>query len=130
MCIIAVLIRAFIRLVFSCDVPYQVRIGEGTVFPHDGLGMILHQDVEIGRNCRILHGVTMGGNGGLGVPKVGDNAIIGAHALLLGAITVGNNAVVGAGAVVTKNVPNNAIVVGNPARIIKYRNRVQFDKYQ
>ena len=127
MWLLAVLVRAFIRIIFSCDVPYQVKIGKGTVFPHDGLGMILHQDVEIGHNCRILHGVTMGGNGGIGVPKVGDNTIIGAHALLLGEITVGNNAIVGAGAVVTKNVPNYAIVVGNPAKIIKYRNSEQFD---
>ena len=48
----SILIRALMRLVFSCDVPYQVKIGSGTEFPHDGLGMILHQDVEIGKNCR------------------------------------------------------------------------------
>lgn len=81
---LAIIVRAFIRLVFSCDIPYQVKVGKGTVFPHDALGMILHNDVVIGENCHILHGVTIGGNGGKGVPKVGNNVTIGAHAILLG----------------------------------------------
>ena len=119
--VIAILVRAFVRLVFSCDVPYQVKIGKGTVFPHDGLGMVLHNYVEIGNNCRILHGVTMGGNGGRGVPVVGNNVIIGAHSILLGGIKIGDNAVVGAGAVVTKDVPENAIVAGNPAKILRFK---------
>lgn len=119
--IIAIVIRGLIRLVFSCDVPYQVRIGQGTSFPHDGLGMILHQGVIIGQNCRILHGVTMGGNGGDGIPKVGDNVIIGACSILIGGITIGNDAIVGAGSVVTKDVPEKAVVAGNPAKILRYK---------
>lgn len=119
----AIIVRAFIRLVFSCDIPYQVKIGKGTVFPHDALGMILHNDVQIGENCIILHGVTMGGNGGDGVPKVGDNVTIGAHAILLGQVVIGDGAIVGAGAVVTKDVPKNAVVAGNPAKILYYVNQ-------
>lgn len=116
---LAIIVRAFIRLVFSCDVPYQVKIGKGTSFPHDGLGMILHQDVVIGENCRILHGVTMGGNGGPDVPKVGNNVTIGACSILLGNVHVGDNAIVGAGSVVTKDVPENCTVAGVPAIIVK-----------
>ena len=51
--------------------------------------------------------------------RIGDNCCIGARAIIMPGVTVGNEVVVGAGAVVTKDVPNNCIVVGNPARIIK-----------
>lgn len=117
----AIIIRAFIRLIFSCDIPYQVKIGRGTTFPHDGLSIILHQDVVIGENCRILHGVTMGGNGGIGVPVVGNSVIIGACSILLGGIKIGDDAIVGAGSVVTKDVPEKAIVAGNPAKILRFK---------
>jgi serine O-acetyltransferase len=52
---------------------------------------------------------------------IGDNVRIYANACLLGDINVGNNAIIGAGAVVTKDVPENAVVAGNPAKVIKYR---------
>lgn len=117
---IALLMRALIRILFSCDLPYQVEIGVGTTFPHDGLGIVMHHNTKIGRNCKILHGTTFGGRSGLnGAPFICDNVLIGAHAILLGPITVGENAVVGAGSIVLSDVPANAVVVGNPARIVK-----------
>lgn len=115
----AIVVRAIIRLVFSCDIPYQVVIGKGTVFPHDGLGIILHNNVIIGENCKILHGVTMGGRGTEGVPRIGNNVTIGAHAIILGGITIGDGAIVGAGTVVLHDVEKNTVVAGNPAKIIK-----------
>lgn len=118
----AIVIRAFMRIIFSCDIPYQVMIGKGCVFPHDGLGIILHNNVIIGDNCRILHGTTMGGRGKQSVPKVGNNVTIGAHAILLGGITIGDGAVIGAGAVVIHDVEKNAVVAGNPAKVIRIMN--------
>ncbi|WP_083714669.1 serine acetyltransferase [Bacteroides bouchesdurhonensis] len=53
-------------------------------------------------------------------PFIGDNVTIGANVVIIGNITIGNNVTIGAGSVVVKDVPSNAIVVGNPARIIKY----------
>lgn len=97
-----------------------MQIGEGTVFPHDALGNVFHQEVKIGKNCKILHGVTMGGRAGhKGLPVIGDNVLIGVHAQILGNVKIGNNSVVGAGAIVTHDVPDNVVVVGNPARILK-----------
>lgn len=53
------------------------------------------------------------------IPIIGDNVTVGANAIIIGPITIGNNVVIGAGAVVTKDIPDNSVVVGNPARIIK-----------
>lgn len=119
--ILAQFLRGCVRIVFSADIPPQMLIGKGTVFPHDALGVVFHPEVKIGSNCRILHGVTMGGRSGIRkLPVIGDNVIIGVGAIIIGDVIVGNNAIIGAGAVVIHDVPENAVVVGNPARIIRY----------
>lgn len=116
----AFLIRVIIRILFSCDIPYQMIIGNGTVFPHQALGCLFHRDVIIGSNCKILHNVTIGGRSSCkSVPVVGDNVLIGTGSIILGAVKIGNNSIIGAGSVVVKDVPANAVVVGNPAKIIK-----------
>lgn len=118
--IIAVLIRIIIRVLFSCDIPYKCKIGKGTTFPHLGLGVLIHPNAQIGENCKILQGVSIGGKSGhKKVPIIGNNVLIGAHALILGPITIGDNSIVGAGAVVINDVRENTIVVGNPAKEIK-----------
>ena len=118
--VIAQMLRGLVRIIFSADVPPQMQIGKGTVFPHDALGCVFHPDVKIGKNCKILHGVTMGGRAGhKGLPIIGDNVVIGTHAQLIGNVKIGNNSIVGAGAIVTLDVPDNVVVVGNPARILK-----------
>lgn len=118
--VIAQMSRGLVRIIFSADVPPQMQIGKGTVFPHDALGCVFHPDVKIGKNCKILHGVTMGGRAGhKGLPIIGDNVVIGTHAQLIGNVKIGNNSIVGAGAIVTHDVPDNVVVVGNPARILK-----------
>lgn len=117
---LAVLGRAFIRIIFSADIPYHLEIGKGTTFPHDALGSLIHPYAKIGKNCIIRQGVTIGGRSGhKQLPVIEDNVDIGAHAQILGPIRIGNNAVIGAGAIVIKDVPPFAVVAGNPARIIK-----------
>lgn len=73
---------------------------------------------SIGKNLYINQCATIGVIGN-NAPIIGDNVRVAAGALVLGGITVGNNVTIGAGAVVVKNVPNNCVVVGNPARIVK-----------
>lgn len=121
---LAIFIRALIRIMFSADIPYKLTIGKGTKMPHDALGSVFHPDVKIGRNCIIRQGVTIGGRSGhTQLPVLEDNVDVGAHAQILGPVTLGHNSVIGAGAIVVKDVPPYAVVVGNPARVIKYRNQ-------
>lgn len=96
--------------------------GPGLKIGHAG-GIIVNQNVKIGKNCSIRP-YTVIGNKQDGkneqVPIIGDNVTIGCNVSIIGKITVGDNAVIGAGSVVVKDVPANAVVVGNPARVVRY----------
>ncbi|MGV3004497.1 serine O-acetyltransferase [Aerococcus urinaeequi] len=119
-------IRIFNRLVFSCDIPANLNISSDIVYAHHGLGIVINQNAKIQSNTKILHGVTIGGSGktrhydgeNIVAPIIGKGVLIGSHAQIIGPIIVGDNAIIGAGAVVTKDVPPGATVVGNPARIL------------
>ncbi|WP_342706613.1 serine O-acetyltransferase [Actinomyces ruminicola] len=115
----AYVVRALMRVVFACDVPYGARVGRGTKFPHHALAVVIHPDAVVGENCTVSHQVTIGGRSGLKeVPMIGDRVLIGCGATLLGPIVVGDDAVIGAGAVVLADVPAGATAVGVPARIV------------
>lgn len=117
---LAIFVRFLMRIIFSCDIPYKVKIGKNCEFPHHALGVVFHQDVVIGNNCKILQGVTIGGrSNNPKLPVIGDNVLIGANAILLGDIKIGNNATIGAGSVVLHDVLDGEIVAGNPAKKIK-----------
>lgn len=93
------------------------QIGAGLKIQH-GFSTIIAAK-KIGRNCWINQQVTIGYTNDIDCPTIEDNVTIGAGAIVIGNINIGNNVVIGAGAVVTKSVPENSVVVGNPARIIK-----------
>lgn len=76
---------------------------------------------KAGKNFRVLQGVTIGKNTDGGLPTIGDNVIIYPNSVVFGNINIGNNVIIGAGSVVNKDVPDNAVAVGNPFRIIKER---------
>ena len=92
-----------------------------TVFIHP-VGVVISKNAIIGKNCVIYQNVTIGDGKEINnrkAPIIGNNVVIYANAVVIGGITIGNNAVIGAGAVVLNDVPENSVVVGNPARIIK-----------
>lgn len=99
-------------------IPEEAIIGS-IYLPHPH-NVVIGKYTKIGDNCKIYHDVTLGQNKGL-YPCLKDNVIVYTGAKIIGGITVGNNAIIGANSVVTHDVPENAIVAGNPARIIKYR---------
>ncbi len=76
--------------------------------------------VSIGRDLQLKHNVTIGNSDGQ-FPTIGDNVFCGCGSCILGGIHVGNNVVIGANAVVVRDVPDDAVVVGNPARIVRLR---------
>lgn len=108
----------FDRIVFSTEIPSGVTIGNGTVFPHFGLGVVMHNRTVIGENCKIYQNVTIGSRNSVGPPTIGNNVLIGSGAILLGKITIGDGASIGAGAIVLKDVPTGVTVAGNPAKEI------------
>lgn len=73
---------------------------------------------SIGKNFRCIHLTTIGAKEE-GRPVLGDNVSLGANVTIVGNVHIGNNVVVGAGAVVVKDVPDNCVVAGNPARILR-----------
>ena len=114
------IIKIFIRIIFNATIPYTCEIGGGTLFPHGGSGVELHEHCVIGSDCRIQANVVIGGRNGLpGAPKIGNNVLIGAGAVLLGDISIGEHAQIGANAVVTHDVPAYTVAVGVPARVVK-----------
>ncbi|MGN1121238.1 MAG: serine O-acetyltransferase EpsC [Eubacteriales bacterium] len=95
-------------------------IGRGLLIDH-GMGVVIGETAEVGDNCTIYQGVTLGGTGkdvGKRHPTIGNNVMIGSGAKVLGPFTVGDNAKIAAGAVVLAAVPEGATAVGVPARII------------
>lgn len=119
--LLPMLIKGAIRVLCGGGViPYQAEIGEGTILGYQALGIVIHKRCVIGKNCHISQNVTMGGTSEIyEVPVLGDNVTVGAGANIIGPVHVGNNAVIGAGAVVVSDIPDNAVAVGVPAKVVK-----------
>lgn len=97
------------------------KIAPGVFIDH-GAGVVIGETAEIGTGTVLYQGCTLGGTGketGKRHPTVGENCVISAGAKILGNITVGDYAKVGAGAVVLRDVPPHATVVGVPARVVR-----------
>jgi serine O-acetyltransferase len=104
---------------------------EAGVFIDHGAGVVIGETAEVRKGTVIYQGVTLGGTGkekGKRHPTIMENVTISAGAKVLGGFTVGKGAKIGAGAVVLKEVPPYATVVGIPARIVKIRNPKEQEK--
>lgn len=110
----------------GAEIRPSAEIGPGLVIKHS-VGVVIGGGVILGKCCTILQNVTLGEkysqdvDHGHDYPVVGDNVTFGAGAVVIGALRIGHHAFVGANAVVLKDVPHNAIVAGNPARIVGNR---------
>lgn len=108
-------------LLFNTVIPYSAEIGEGTRFAYGGIGCVVHKRAKIGERVIIGQNTTIGRSlDPEDFPEIGNDVYISAGARIIGKIKVGNNVIIGANAVVNKNVPDNAVVVGVPAKVIKF----------
>lgn len=110
------------RFFTGIEIHPGAKIGERVFFDH-AMGVVVGETAEIGDDCTIYQGVTLGGTslykGAKRHPTLGRGVVVGAGAQVLGGFSVGDGAKVGSNAVVTKPVPAGATAVGNPARIIQ-----------
>ncbi|MEG1606165.1 MAG: serine O-acetyltransferase [Clostridia bacterium] len=119
--LLARLISQRTRKLTGIEIHPGAVIGDGLFIDH-GMGVVIGETTEIGRNVTLYQGVTLGGTGkdvGKRHPTLGDNVVVGAGARVLGPFKVGDGVKIGASAVVLKAVPDYATVVGNPGRIVR-----------
>lgn len=122
-----------VDLVTSIELPPQVGIGPGLFIPHAGY-IVVGSTSTIGRHCTLTQGVTIGHRAGGQIssntgPVIGDRVYIGPGAAVLGPIRIGDDVLIGANAVVTESVPDRAVVVGNPARVISLKGSFDLVRY-
>ena len=104
---------------YGCQIYPQSIVGEGLSIPHF-VGIVVGSTTELGDNCTIFPNVVFGAAYhpdtpnplGRRHPKCGNNCVFGANSLIIGRIMIGNNVTIGAGSIVTKDIPDNAVVIG------------------
>lgn len=113
------------RLLTGIEIHPGAKIGKGLLIDH-GSGVVIGETAEIGDNCLLYQGCTLGGTGkdhGKRHPTLGNNVMVGCGAKILGPFKVGDNAKIAANAVVLEEVPPNSTAVGAPAKIVRQDGR-------
>jgi len=136
--LIARMISQFSRFITGIEIHPAVKIGKNLFIDH-GMGLVAGESSEIGNDVTLYHGVTLGGispseesdkqRNVKRHPTLKDGVIVGSGAQILGPITVGNGARIGANTVILKDVPDNATMVGNPAKNISTNTDRSFKPY-
>ncbi len=113
------------RFFTGIEIHPGATIGKRLVIDH-GTGIVIGETTEIGDDCTIYQGVTLGGTGkdvGKRHPTIGNNVLVGAGAKVLGPIFIEDNCKVAANAVVLKNIAVNSTAVGIPAKVVRQEGR-------
>ena len=136
--LVARIISQTIRFFTGIEIHPGAKIGKNLFIDH-GMGVVIGETSEIGNNVTIYHAVTLGGSSPSidserqrhekRHPTIGDDVVIGSGAQIIGPIKVGNNSRIAANAVVVKDVPDNATMVGIPAKAVKLENKGSFRPY-
>ena len=136
--LIARIISQTVRFFTGIEIHPGAKIGKNLFIDH-GMGVVIGETSEIGDNVTIYHAVTLGGSSPSidserqrhekRHPTIGNDVVIGSGAQIIGPIKVGNNSRIAANAVVVKDVPENATMVGIPAKAVKLDNKGSFRPY-
>lgn len=110
------------------QLPFGTTIGPGLCFSHFSC-TVINVGAVIGNNFTMFQGCTVGSSRGIGIPVIGDNVVMSAGSKVIGNVKVGDNVMIGAGAVVVNDVPDNAVVVGVPAKIINFDGKKHVERY-
>ena len=105
---------------YGIQIPTRTEIDEGFYIGHFGT-IVVNGKTKIGKNCNISPGVVIGqANRGKrkGVPTIGNKVWMGSNSIIVGKITIGNNVLIAPGTYINSDIPDNSIVIGNPAKII------------
>ncbi|MDR0605003.1 MAG: serine acetyltransferase [Bacteroidales bacterium] len=125
------IILRYLTIKYGYEISEKTRIAGGLALVHLG-GIVINQAAIIGKNCTIYKGVTIGGawkDGKVFAPEIGDFVWIGANATIVGKIKIGNNVLIASNSFINRDVPDNSLVIGNPA-IIKPFNKInQYIQY-
>lgn len=119
------LISQFSRFLTGIEIHPGAKMGRGVLIDH-GSGVVIGETAEVGDNCTIYQGVTLGGTGkekGKRHPTLGKNVLVGSGAKILGPFTVGDGAKVASNAVVLQPIPPEATAVGVPARVVSIKGK-------
>lgn len=128
---IARFLSSIARLLTGIEIHPGAKIGRRFFIDH-GMGVVIGETAEIADDCTVYHSVTLGGTSwkaGKRHPTLLDGVVVGAGAKVLGPITIGRNARIGSNAVVVKDVPDDATVVGVPGRVVA-KSSTQAEKRQ
>ena len=136
--LIARIISQTVRFFTGIEIHPGAKIGKNLFIDH-GMGVVIGETSEIGDNVTIYHAVTLGGSSPSidserqrhekRHPTIGNDVVIGSGAQIIGPVNVGNCARIAANAVVVKDVPENATMVGIPAKAVKLENKGNFRPY-
>jgi putative colanic acid biosynthesis acetyltransferase WcaB len=116
-------IRIFYKMgvqwILGIDIPDRTKIGRRFTIYH-GQGLVVHEDAIIGNDCVLRHNTTIGNaREGGPCPVLGNHVEVGANSVIIGNVNIGDHSIIAAGSVVIKDVPENCVVAGNPARVVK-----------
>lgn len=124
-------LEKIVEITTGISLPFTAKIGRGLYIGHFGQ-IIVSPSAVLGECCNISQGVTIG-QAGRGdqqfTPVIGDRVYIGPGAKLFGKLSIGNDVAIGANAVVTRNLPDNAVAVGVPAKVISLDSSRDFINY-